>query len=164
MLPDPLHPAVIHLPLALAVLAPLVAAALLFVIHRSSGAGRAWWAMVAVHAVLAASALGASETGEHEEERVEAVVAERHIEAHEEAAEVFIASAVVALAVAAAGLAPGRIGAAARVATLVAALVTAGLATRVGHSGGELVYRHGAAAAYVDGAPPAAEPEHEDDD
>jgi hypothetical protein len=53
MLPDPLHPAVVHLPMALAVLIPALAL----------------------------------ETGKDEEDRVERVVSEDLIEAHEEAAE-----------------------------------------------------------------------------
>lgn len=149
-LPEPLHPAVIHLPLVLAALAPLVVGALLVVVVRRPALGRLWWAVIAVHALLAVSAWAAAESGEREEERVEKVVAERHIEAHEEAAEVLIGAAFASLLLAAGGLLPGRIGASARFLTLAGALLTAGLAVRVGHSGGELVYRHGAAAAYVD--------------
>ena len=47
------------------------------------------------------------------------------------------------------GLLGGRKGQASRVAAIVAALILVGQSVRVGHSGGELVYVHGAASAYV---------------
>jgi hypothetical protein len=92
----------------------------------------------------------ALETGEDQEERVERVVAERHIETHEEAAERFLALAALGLPVAAAGLLAGPVGAAARLGTAVVALVVLAAGVQVGHSGGELVYTHGAASAYVE--------------
>ena len=45
-------------------------------------------------------------------------------------------------------MATGRLGAAARVATIAVGAVAVAGAIAVGHSGGELVYRHGAADAY----------------
>jgi hypothetical protein len=47
-------------------------------------------------------------------------------------------------------LGPGQVGVAALV-TALAAAVTLALGYRVGHSGGELVFKHGAAAAYTGG-------------
>jgi len=79
------------------------------------------------------------------------VVPEAPLEEHEEAAERFLLLSAGVLLVAGAGLLRGRIGTAARLVTTAGAfgLVVAG--TLVGHSGGELVYRHGAAAAYTPG-------------
>lgn len=48
-----------------------------------------------------------------------------------------------------AGLLGGRPGGTARVLTGVGSLALVGLVVRVGHTGGELVYRHGAASAYT---------------
>ena len=56
MLPDPLHPAVVHLPIALAVLVPLLAAGGLLAIRSGFLPARAWLAVALVQALLAGSA------------------------------------------------------------------------------------------------------------
>lgn len=170
MMPDPLHPAVVHLPLALAVLAPFVALLALVAIRRAWLPPRAWLAVVLLHALLAGSAWYASETGEDQEERVERVVRESLIEDHEEAAERFLWVTVAALAVSAGGLLRGSRGMLGRGATVAAAALALAAAVSVGHSGGELVYRYGAANAYVERAPGTApvrapsRPSQDDDD
>lgn len=151
-MPSPLHPAVVHFPLVLAVLLPFLAVAALLVARRS-GAGRGAWIAVAAFAVLLPlSAWAALATGQQEEEAVESVVAESLIGGHEEAAEGFLAGSAVLAVIVLAGLAPGRVGRSARFVSVAAAAVVLALAFRVGDSGGQLVYTHGAAAAYVDGA------------
>ena len=156
MLPDPLHPAVVHLPIALAVLIPLVALAALLAARFGWLPPRAWAFVVLLQACLVGSAFVAIETGEDEEERAERVVAERHIEDHEERAERLLWAAGIVLLVSAAGLAPGRLGSLARPLGFALSLGVLALAVDVGHSGGELVYRHGAASAYTSdvAAPP----------
>jgi uncharacterized membrane protein len=149
VLPDPLHPAVVHLPIALAILVPLVAAFALLAARLGWLPSRGWAFVVLLQALLVGSAWLALETGEQEEERVEEVVAERHIEAHEERAERLMLGAAAVLLVLGAGLAPGRVGAVARPLGLVLAVGVAALAADVGHSGGALVYEHGAGAAYA---------------
>ena len=149
MLPDPLHPAVVHLPIALALLIPLVAFAALLAARGGWLPVRAWGFVVLLQACLVGSAWLAMETGEEEEERVERVVAERHIEDHEESAERMLWAAGIALLVIAAGFAPGRAGALARPLGFALSLGVLALAVDVGHTGGELVYRHGAASAYT---------------
>jgi uncharacterized membrane protein len=158
MLPDPLHPAVVHLPIALALLVPMAALFALAGARAGLWPVRSWAFVVLFQALLVGSAWLAIETGEDQEERVEKVVAERYIEEHEAAAEWLLRAAALALVVIGAGLAPGRIGAVARPLGLVLSLAVAGAATRVGHSGGLLVYQHGAASAYAQDAPPPAEP------
>lgn len=153
MLPDPLHPAVVHLPIALALLVPLVALFALAATRLGFLTARSWAFVVLLQALLVGSAWLAMETGEEEEERVEEVVAERHIEDHEERAERLLIGAGVALLVIGAGLAPGRLGALARPLGFALSLGVAALAADVGHSGGALVYEHGAAAAYTKRAP-----------
>lgn len=154
MLPDPLHPAVVHLPIALALLVPLVAAFALLASRFGFLPARSWAFAVLLQALLLGSAFVAQETGEEEEERVERVVAERHIEDHEERAEQLLIGAGLGLLVIGAGLAPGRVGALARPLGLALSLLVAALAADVGHSGGRLVYEHGAASAYTTAAPP----------
>jgi uncharacterized membrane protein len=154
MLPDPLHPAVVHLPIALAVLMPLIAAADLVAIAKGGLPTRAWWAVVLLQLVLVGTAWLAVETGEAEEERVEKVVEEHHIHEHHDAAEWFLAVAGAGAVLMAAGLLPDRRGRIGRVAGALASLVVLATAVRTGHLGGELVYRHGAANAYTAPAPP----------
>lgn len=162
MLPDPIHPAVVHFPIVLVVLLPLFALGALWAIHRGAAARRTWALPLAVAAALAASSWVAVETGEAEEERVEAVVSEGALHEHEEAAERFLVLSGVLLLVAATGLAGGALGRAGRLLSSVGALGLVVAGARVGAAGGELVYRHGAADAYVQeaaapgGAAPAA--------
>lgn len=159
MLPDPLHPAVVHLPIALAALIPLLALLTLWVIASGFLPARAWSLLVLLQALLLGSAWLALETGEQQEERVEKVVAERHISEHEEAAERFMALAGAGFAVLCVGLLPGRAG---RIGRLVGTLASFGVlasAVSVGHSGGELVYKHGAANAYAPASAGGAPPE-----
>lgn len=154
MLPDPIHPLIVHFPVVLAILVPLAALWALVAARRAPSSRRAWLAVVALAAVLVGSTWLAVETGENEEERVEEVLAsEAPLSRHEERADQFLAVAVVALALALAGLAPGRVGGIGRAAATVAALVLIPAGIRVGHSGGELVYVHGAAQAYTTGSP-----------
>jgi uncharacterized membrane protein len=149
MIPEPLHPALVHFPIVLAMLAPLLAAIAFWAIQSGRQPGRVWIAIVILQIAVAGSAWLATETGEREEERVERVVAERHIETHEEAAERFLALAALGIPLAAAGLLAGRIGMLNRALTIALSLGVLGAAGITGHSGGELVYRHGAATAYV---------------
>ena len=160
-LPDPLHPAVVHLPIAFAILMPVLGILCILSIRKGFLPPQSWAGVVLVQALLSASAWLALETGHDQEERVERVVAERHIHDHEEAAERFLALAGLALLVTAAGLLPRRAGAIGRVASVLTSLVVLAAGLWVGHSGGALVYRHGAASAYVGGEPeshPTPEP------
>jgi uncharacterized membrane protein len=152
MLPDPLHPAVIHFPIVLMVLLPLVAAWALWTIRRGARPATAWLVPLVTAAALALSSWIAVETGEREEDRVERVVPEASMHGHEEAAERFLALSGLLLLVAAGGLLRGTPGRVARLGTVVAALGLAGLGAQVGHTGGNLVYRDGAAGAYTDRA------------
>ncbi|HKJ03057.1 MAG TPA: hypothetical protein VJ997_11400, partial [Longimicrobiales bacterium] len=100
---------------------------------------------------------------------VESVVSERVIHGHEEAAEALLAGSVILAVVILGGLAPGVVGKGARYAAVPVALVVLALGFRVGRSGGELVYTHGAAAAYVQdagggGTGPATAVRRRDDD
>jgi uncharacterized membrane protein len=149
MLPDPLHPAVVHLAIALAILIPGFAILGVPLIQRGLLPARSWALIVLLQALLVGSGWLALETGEEQEERVERVVAERHIEAHEEAAERFLLLAGMGLLASAAGLLPRRGGAIGRVAGTAVTLAVLAAGLSVGHSGGELVYKHGAANAYL---------------
>ena len=149
MLPNPLHPAVVHFPIVLAFLLPLFAIGALVAIRRGARPLRAWSLPLALAAALTLSSWVAVQTGEAQDERVERVVAEQPLDTHEEAAELFLTLSGVLLLVSAMGLARGVVGRAGRITATVGAVALVVAAARVGHSGGELVYRHGAASAYV---------------
>lgn len=149
------HPKLVHLPMALGVLMPLLAGGILFAWWRKWLPARAWIMAVALQAVLLGSGVLALQSGEAEEDRVERIVAERVLEAHESAAQAFVwaSGAVLGVMVLALALSSRRAGPAVAVAATAGTLVVLGLGVRTGQAGGALVYQHGAAQAYVgDGA------------
>ena len=168
MLPDPLHPAIVHLPIALAILTPGFAILGIWLIAKGWLPPRGWSLVVLLQALLVGFGGLAIETGEDQEDRVERVVAEQHIEAHEEAAERFLILAGIGLLASAAGLLPGRNGSLGRMAATLASIAVLVAGVSVGRLGGELVYRHGAANAYIESAgaanPSDADRHFEDDD
>jgi uncharacterized membrane protein len=152
------HPKLVHLPMALGLLMPLVAGALLIAWWRNWLPRRAWLLALGLQALLFASGLLALRSGEAEEERVESVVAESFIEAHEEAAELFVWGSGLTLVVMGGALLlrQRRPGLALATAATLGTLVVLGLGYRTGQAGGHLVYTHGAAQAYTASAPAVA--------
>jgi uncharacterized membrane protein len=150
----PLHPLVVHFPIVLTVLLPVSVLVGLWAIRKGATPRRAWLIPVAFAATLTLSAFAATQTGEAQEDRVERVVGERALHDHEEAGERFLVLAGLLTLVAAAGLVSGVIGRAARVVTAAGAVALVGAGVQVGHSGGALVYRRGAASAYADAERP----------
>jgi uncharacterized membrane protein len=167
----PLHPAIVHLPLGLAFVLPLVAAALALAVWRRRLPRSAFAVVVGLQAVLVAGGVIAMQLGERDAKQVEAIVGEPAVEAHEERAEAFVWVAGIVLAVSAAALLlPGKLGTGAAALTVAGTLAVTGLAIRTGEAGGELVYRAGAASAFRSTAPGGArapavlKAAHEDDD
>ncbi len=152
----PLHPMVVHFPMVLMILVPIAALAALWAIRRGATPRKAWSIPLALCAALSLSAFVALRTGAAQEERVEAVLSEQVLAQHEEAAERFLVLSGVLLAVAAAGLVGGTIGTAARIVATIGAIGLVGAGVQVGKAGGELVYVHGAANAYVNPAAAAS--------
>jgi uncharacterized membrane protein len=150
----PFHPAVVHLPLGLALLSPLLALGLALAYWKGWLPKRSFWAVIGTQALLVIGAFLAMQTGEAEEDAVERLVSHAAVEAHEEAAALFLWGAVAALVVSTlVGLIRSdRFARPLSLVAVVAALVVAGLGVNVGKAGGELVYVHGAAATYA-GAP-----------
>jgi uncharacterized membrane protein len=143
-LPDPLHPALVHFPIAFLLLGTVMAVCSLFV----SGTGlRRMTAVVLVLAALGAAA--ASWSGEEDEHAAEAAgpAAEQVLEEHEEWGERSRNAAIVtALAAALAALTISRsprFSKTTMVITALLSLVSSWCVIRAAHYGGELVYRHG---------------------
>lgn len=153
MLPEPLHPVVVHFPIVLGVVLPILAVWALWRMH--DGAPPRVWRPVALVAVLTfVTAYAAAWTGEKEEERVEAVLAtEDPLHEHEDAADLFVLVSGVVAGLTLLGLVPGFVGRGARLLVLVGAVAGTAAVTRTGFLGGELAYQHGAAAAYTAGGP-----------
>jgi uncharacterized membrane protein len=149
MLPNPLHPAIIHFPIVLMLLLPIVAVGALWAIRHGSSVHRAWSIPLVGAAALAASAWLSVETGQQQSKRVERIVSEQPVETHEEAAELFLTLSGALVVVAAAGMIRGTLGRSARIVATVGTLGLAVTGVRVGATGGELVYTHGAANAYT---------------
>lgn len=171
------HPKVVHIPIALGVLMPLLAGGVLLAWWRQWLPARSWMLVVALQAILLGSGIVALQTGESEEDRVERVVPERAIEEHEEAAEVFVWTSGGVLGLMLLALAISRSKAALPTAAVAAlgTLAVLGLGYRTGQAGGDLVYRHNAASAYTSSAQgsmgsrgrapsPYGGEEHDDDD
>ena len=158
------HPKVVHLPMALAVLMPLVSMGLLAAWWGGVLPRRTWLVGVLLQALLVTSGVVALRTGAAEEERVERVVAEKSIEAHEEAAEVFVwgAGAILLLHVLAAVLRRESVARTTAGAAALGTLLVLFLGYRVGDAGGRLVYQHGAANAYAAGAAKSGPAPHRD--
>jgi uncharacterized membrane protein len=159
MLPDPLHPAVVHFPIVLATMLPLVALLGLLAVSRGTAPRKAWAYVTLASFLVFAAAFVAVRTGGNEEDVVEKVVSEDTIEEHEEAGERLQLLAGIGFLVFAAGLSGGGVGRIARPVALLASLAIAGQGYLTGKSGGEMVYEHGAASAYVDSTGAAVSPE-----
>ncbi|MCP4445776.1 MAG: hypothetical protein GY811_10605 [Myxococcales bacterium] len=161
------HPKVVHIPIALAVLMPLIAGGTLVAWWCGYLPKRAWLIPVALQAVLVASGFLAMQSGEADEDRIERVVAESVIEEHEEAAELFVWSSAAIFAFMLVALVVHRPKAEMTIAVAAAlgTLFVFVMGYRTGEAGGALVYEHGAASAYVsaDGTPPPAIQVDDDD-
>lgn len=157
----PLHPKLVHLPIALAVLMPLITSGLLLAWWRGWFQKRTWAVAVVLQAVLLLSGVLAMRTGEADEDRVERIVPKDAIHAHEEAGEVFVwgSGLVLVLSLLPLLFRTPRLARITGLATVAGTFVVLGLGYRVGEAGGALVYRHGAGGAFAtsdSGTPPAA--------
>lgn len=142
--PEPLHPAVVHFPIALLLTGAVAAMAAVFVRR---------WHLPLFAAILlslgAAGAVVASVTGEQEEEKVEHAIPaaetllEEHAEWGEGARNAGLLAAVFAIGAASLASRP-LAGRGLSMATALAAIGAAYAVAQAGHFGGELVYRHGA--------------------
>lgn len=163
----PLHPKVVHLPIALAVLMPAVTLGLLIAWWRQWLPERTWWIAVILQLTLFGSGWLAYETGEQQEDTVEKVLkTEAPLETHEHRAKQFFwGSAAVSLLMVLPMLISGRTRR-----QWLAVIATTGtfvvfwLGYQVGDAGGDLVYRHGAADAFLESDTRPATTQHPETD
>ncbi len=150
---QPIHPAVVHFPIVLAVLLPIAAVSAIFAIHRGAPRRPTWIPVVGIAAALTLSSWIAIVTGHNEEEAVESLVPASALHDHEKRVDVFFPMTIGILLIVCAGLSRGQPGNVFRGVAVVGALGVMILGHRVGNSGGELVYVHGAGSAYSDPGP-----------
>lgn len=143
ILPTPLHPAIVHLPMAIVVLTPLFAVGALLAIRKGVRAVWAWGVPVALIGCLMLSGWASLQTGGQDEDRVERTAGEAAVETHEEAAEGFLVATGVVLLLSLGGFAGGKVGTVTRGLATAATVALLGLGYNVGHSGGALVYGDG---------------------
>ncbi len=155
----PMHPKIVHFPIALAVLMPAISFGLLVSWWRGWFPARTWWVAVVLQAILFGTAWWAMEVGEEEEEHVEDVLPNEHLlHEHAERAEALVWTAGGVLVVMALPLfipGDGRKRWVATGATAATVAVTV-LAFLTGEAGGDLVYKQGAANAWIKKSGPAA--------
>jgi uncharacterized membrane protein len=162
----PWHPAVVHLPIGLGMVTPLFALVIALAMRRGALARRAWTVVVALQALVLVGGLIAMKTGENEHDRVAEIVEHHFIEEHEERGELFVwlAGAALTVGLGAWALPAGALATAATAGAVLLSAVAAGAVMSAAHLGGELVYQHGAATAYVDDAGEGGGEPHEDHD
>ncbi|HYD41334.1 MAG TPA: hypothetical protein VEB43_10945 [Anaeromyxobacter sp.] len=170
-MPDlPVHPAIVHIPLGLALAMPFVAIALAVAVWKGMLPRRTLAVVVGLQLLLAAAAVAAGQTGDADEDAAERVAPRDAVHDHEEAGERVIWSSVVVLALsAAAAFVPTRRVGLLAALTAAGTVAVAAFAVDAGRKGGDLVFRYGAGmvgagpqAAPGGAAPPAAH--HGDDD
>lgn len=146
----PIHPVVVHLPIALSLLMPFVFLGFALALSRGLVTRKALYVAVALQALVFASGIAGLRTGEAEEERVESIVPHEAIEHHEHDAQRFVASAfaVLALSILVVVVKKEPLARGLVLVTAIGAFGSAVMALDAGHHGGELVYQHGAADAY----------------
>ncbi len=154
----PLHPLIVHIPLVLCGLTPIVAGFLAWQTWRGRGSRRAWLVALALQLVIVGGVLIAIDTGGDEAGVVHSVVPRDAIHEHADAAHWFeYATALTLVLVIAATALRDRRSAIAGGAAAVIALVTVAIGIRVGHLGGKIVFECDAPAAYkTPAAPPPA--------
>jgi len=139
----PLHPAVVHVPLGLALVMPVVLVGLLWAIGTDRLPTKAWVLALLLQGILLGGTGVALWTGGQEEGRFEERAGEVSLEAHERAAQAFGFAVAATFAVGAIGfLLRGRrrpfmaTGAAA----VGLSIVALALGIQVGHQGGLMVH------------------------
>lgn len=141
---NPLHPALVHLPIGLIIILPLMTVLSYFLIKKNIMSKKGLILVVALQALLVGSSYLALQTEEQEEDRAEKFVSERVIETHEERAEAFTTVTVITLIISLfAYFYRERFFKPAFAVVLSFQFLVAVLGYRVGQSGGDIVYGGG---------------------
>lgn len=146
----PLHPAVVHVPLGLAIVMPLLALVFVAAWWKGWASKRGWALVFGLQLLLVGTGLFVKQTGERETRNARRVLVRGTIRPHSQAADFFVWASGATLVIAGLGLVlRERHARWAAAAATAATFVVAGIGVRVGHLGGELVYVKGAATVYT---------------
>jgi uncharacterized membrane protein len=143
----PLHPFIVHLPVGLALVMPLLL--FVFIIRgklRRQSQGRSGWLLVMIlQAVILAGALFSNRTGDDDSQRVVPAVSASLVEAHEDAAHILTVVSAVLMLVAATAAFHFKFREMLIWVSLGLSCLQWGQVMHTAKLGTELVYRYGAA-------------------
>lgn len=149
----PFHPIIVHFPIALTFILPLLILVFAFMIKSKKMPHQTWLIIIGLQLFTTATGYIALDSGENDEDAVEKVLDKKLIHEHEEAAEIFVGATVVALVLSvAAFFLKTEIQFIAQLVVCFVSLTSCYLAYNTGSLGGELVYVHGATNAYEKGS------------
>lgn len=147
---SPLHPAIVHFPIALAFLLPLMALATAILMRNKKWPATTWLGIVVLQIGLTVSGYVALETGETDEAKVGKVVSKEYIHEHEEAAEIFVGLTVLATVFSVVVyFLKQEFQFPLQVVVILIGLLASYQAYRTGEMGGQISYFHGGAAAHL---------------
>lgn len=147
----PLHPIMVHLPLALTFLLPVLILVFAWAIRAEKMNKELWLVIIGLQALVTITGYISLETGETDEEKVSAIVGKNVVNQHEEAAEIFVGTTVIALA---GGIVVWFLQPVfqdkARFGIVLLSLLPVFFAWRTGQLGSNIVYFYGGGSAHAD--------------
>jgi uncharacterized membrane protein len=145
----PIHPSVVHFPIVLTMILPVLVLAFAFMIRTNKMSPHGWLIIIGLQLTTVMTGYIALETGETDEKIAEKVVSKKLIHAHEESAKIFVGIAVLALVTSIAVFFIRKdLQFKVYLVIMLINLIAGVQVWRVGLSGGELVYLHGAGSAH----------------
>ena len=136
----PLHPFIVHFPIAIGILMPMLVVGVGLGIKLLKWPHQTWWMIVFFQTVVVASSVIAVVSGEKEEERPGPPLNQEQLAVHEEAGETIPWTAGVALIL---SMAPLIMPKKMKGLALLFLIVSLGIMIQLiytGHSGGQLIY------------------------
>lgn len=149
-MPNQFHPAIVHFPIVVATLLPFLVLIFAYMIKINKMTPRGWLMIIGLQLFVTITGYVSLESGEIEEDMVSKIVDKSFIHEHESAAEIFVGSSVILLVLTvAAFFLRAEFQFYLKLGIALLGLVSGYLAFRAGRLGGDLVYKHGAAAVYA---------------
>lgn len=140
------HPLLVHLPIALALVAPVAGAIAIYLTQKKSNLARAAWiGIILWQIILVGSIYTALATGENDEELLGEANQENYniIHEHEERAEIFFIFSIGVVIIATAAIKENKARSVLRSITLLAQISLLFICLWTGHAGGKIVHEHG---------------------